>query len=100
MIIINGSYIDTGLVSQLPVIFIQGSQTYYMGYMGNKQFFCFLSVSIYHHSRTLSRNYDLLQPDFIVILHCDYLSVFLSSHSTLLPSLTLTCDSSFQHSQR
>ena len=40
-IIINGSYIDTGLVSQLPVIFIQGSQTYYMGYMGNKQVLCF-----------------------------------------------------------
>ena len=62
MIIINGSYTDSGLVSQLPVIFIQGSQTYYMGYMGNKQVFCFLSVSIYQHSRTLSRNYDLLQP--------------------------------------
>ena len=41
MIIINGSYIDSGLLSQLPVIFIQGSQIYYMGHMGNKQVFCF-----------------------------------------------------------
>ena len=75
------------------------SQIHCTSSLRDEQFFSSLPLIIYQHSKTLKK-LIYFTPHFPVILLCDYLSLFPPSHSTLLQSLTLTCDSSFRHSQR